>query len=142
MTTTVAQRLASGQLERVPNDQATALDRLARAEQHLATAASLAGVDNEVAYGSLYDAARKAITAHMLANGLRATARAAGAHAVVGDYGLERIPDPSGSIHQFQRIRRLRNRSEYEDFAFGRQDVDADLTYATEIVAAVRADLT
>ena len=66
----------------------------------------------------------------------------AGAHAVVGDYGLERIPDPSGSIQQFQRIRLLRKCSEYEDFAFGRQDVDADLTYATDIVAAVRADLT
>jgi hypothetical protein len=79
---TVADLLTAGRLEPVPADFATALARLARAEQHLATAAALAGRDNDVAYTSLYDAARKAVTAHLLANGLRVPARP-GAHEVV-----------------------------------------------------------
>lgn len=138
--TTVAELLTAGRLEPVPADPATATARLARAEQHLQTAARLVGQDNEVAYGSLYDAARKAITAHMLANGLRA-GMSAGAHAAVGIYALERVPDVTGSVREFQRLRRRRNKSEYEDLFFGAQDVTTDLQHATNIVRAVRASL-
>lgn len=138
MPPTVAQLLTAGRLERVPADLAGARARLARAEQHLATAAALIGHDNEVAYGSLYDAARKALTAHMLAHGLRVPARP-GAHEVVGWYGAERVPDPTGSIHEFQRLRKRRNRSEYDDTVFGDRDVATDLDHARDIVAAVKA---
>lgn len=138
--TTVAVLLAAGRLERVPADAATALARLERAEQHLVTAATLVGQDNEVAYGSLYDAARKAITAHMLAQGLRARATG-GAHEAVGVYGVERVADPTGSINEFQQLRRRRNRSEYDDAVLGEQDVRTDLAHARNIVAAVRAAL-
>lgn len=75
MTTTVVELVPSGRLEAVPANPASAATRLARAEQHLATAAALLGHDNEVAYGFRYDAARKAITAHMLAHGFRTPAR-------------------------------------------------------------------
>ena len=68
---TVDDLLRSGRLEVVPADRATALVRLARAEQHLETATALVGHDNEVAYGSLYVAVRKAVTALRLANGFR-----------------------------------------------------------------------
>lgn len=47
--TTVADLLTAGRLEPVPADPATATARLARADQHLLTAASLVGHDNEVA---------------------------------------------------------------------------------------------
>jgi hypothetical protein len=134
----VVDLIASGRLAEVPADRATALVRLDRADQHLATCAALIGHDNEVAYGSLYDAARKAITAHMLANGLRLPGRA-GAHEAVGIYAAERIGDSSGSVGEFQRLRR--NRSEYDDAIFGEQEVRTDLDHARNIVAAVRAAL-
>lgn len=137
-TPTVADLLSSGRLEAVPPDDRTAVQRLKRAEQHLKTAAALLGQDNDVAYGSLYDAARKAVTAHMLAHGLRAPGRA-GAHEAVGIYAAERITNATASATEFQRIRRWRNKSEYEDLSFGAQDVAADLQHATNIVAAVQA---
>lgn len=136
----VADLIRIGRLERVPADRPTALSRLERAEHHLATAAALVGQDNEVAYGSLYDAARKAVTAHMLANGLRAPARP-GAHEAVGIYALDRVPDPTGSVSEFQQLRRRRNKSEYDDIYFGRLDVEVDLQHARNIVAAVGASL-
>jgi len=51
MTTTVVELVPSGRLEAVPANPASAATRLARGEQHLATAAALLGHDNEVAYG-------------------------------------------------------------------------------------------
>lgn len=140
MPLTIADLLRAGRLERVPADRGTALSRLARADQHLVTAAALVGQDNEVAYGSLYDAARKAVTAHMLAHGLRATSKP-GAHEAVGAYALEAVPDPTGSVLEFQQLRKRRNRSEYDDIVLGRQDVELDLQHASDIVDAVRAAL-
>lgn len=140
MPLTVADLVRAGRLETVPVDRSTAVARLRRAEQHLVTAAALLGQDNDVAYGSLYDAARKAVTAHMLANGLRAPARA-GAHETVGLYAIERVPDSTGAVGEFQRIRRRRNKSEYDDIGIGNQDVEVDVQYARDIVAAVRASL-
>lgn len=140
MPASVADLLTAGRLEHVPADPATARTRLERAEQHLTTAASLVDVDNEVAYASLYDAVRKAVTAHMLANGLRALGRPR-AHEAVGDYAIARIPDPSGAVDEFHRLRKRRNRSEYDDMVFGRLDVEHDLEVASRIVAAVRSDL-
>ena len=81
-----------------------------------------------------------AIAAHMLANGLRAPARL-GAHDAVGSYAEEVIPDPTGSITEFQRMRRRRNKGEYDNLVLGRQDVEVDLRHARNIVAAVKADL-
>lgn len=138
--TTVAELLAAGRLEPVPPDRGAARLRLSRADQHLRTDASLLGQDNEVAYGSLYDAARKAVTAHMLAHGLRAGA-AQGAHTAVGIYALEAIPDPSRSVLEFQRMRRRRNKSEYDDMVIGNQDVATDLEHARNIVESVKASL-
>ncbi len=93
-----------------------------------------------MAYSSLYDAARKAVTAHMLANGLRVPAKP-GAHETVGLYAAEKVPDPTGSVQEFQRMRRRRNKSEYDDIVLGAQDVAADLVHAGHIVEAVAADL-
>jgi len=67
----VTQLIAAGRIERVPRDLATARLRLHRAEEKLAVANTLATIDIEVAYVTAYDAARVALTAHMLAAGLR-----------------------------------------------------------------------
>jgi len=96
-TPAVAALINAGHLERVHPDRAIALERLPKAETHLKTAATLVALDNDMAYTALYDAARKAIAAHMLANGLRAPAKT-GAHEAVGIYAEEAIPDPTGSI--------------------------------------------
>lgn len=76
----------------------------------------------------------------MLAQGLRATARAC-AHETVGLYAVEQITDATGSVARFDRLRRRRNRSEYDDLVLGDQDVRTDLGHARGIVAAVVADL-
>jgi hypothetical protein len=67
MAVSVEALLGSGRLERVAPDRSAASLRITKAEQHLATAQMLLGHDNEMAYSALYDAARKAATAHMLA---------------------------------------------------------------------------
>jgi len=54
---------------------------------------------------------------------------------------VERVPDPTGSVREFQRLRRRRNRSEYDDITFGRREVEADLLLASDIVSAVRSSL-
>ncbi len=82
----VTQLIAAGRIERVPRDLATARLRLHRAEEKLAVANTLATIDIEVAYVTAYDAARVALTAHMLAAGLRVPARPR-AHETVGIYG-------------------------------------------------------
>ena len=141
MTLSVEALLVSGRLERIAPDPSTASMRIAKAEQHLATAQMLLGNDNEVAYTALYDAARKAATAHMLARGIRASTSKPGAHEAVGIYLAEVVPDPSGSVGKFQRMRSKRNATEYRDIVVGEQEITSDLVHATNIVAAVRADL-
>jgi hypothetical protein len=132
--------LRSGRLERVPADLGAAMDRLAACEQHLRSADLLADDDPVMAYAALYDAARKAVTAHMLANGVRAANRA-GAHEAVGLYAASELSDPTGSALRFQAMRLKRNRSEYHDVPVGQQEVVADLSRARDIVAAVRGAL-
>ena len=141
MTLSVEALLVSGRLERVAPDQSAASLRIVKAEQHLATAQMLLGHDNEVAYTALYDAARKAATAHMLARGIRASTSKPGAHEAVRIYLAEVVPDPGGSVGKFQRIRAKRNGTEYRDLVVGEQEIASDLVHATNIVAAVRADL-
>ncbi len=97
-------------------------------------------MDAEIAYTALYDAARKAVTAHMLAEGLRVPS-GQGAREAVGIYAIERISDATGSVAHYQRLRRTRNRSEYNDLVLGRAQLEADLRHATNIVAAVRGAL-
>jgi uncharacterized protein (UPF0332 family) len=141
MTLSVEALLASGRLERITPDPSAASLRIAKAEQHLATAGMLLGRDNEVAYTALYDAARKAATAHMLARGIRASTSKPGAHEAVGIYLAEVVPDTKGSVGKFQRMRSKRNGTEYRDLIVGEQEIATDLVHAANIVAAVRADL-
>ena len=63
------------------------------------------------------------------------------AHETAGFYAAENLTDPTGSVNEFQRMRRRRNKSEYDDIVLGSQDVDADLVHATNIVSAALAAL-
>lgn len=134
----VATLLTARRLEQVPADRPSAALRLARAEEKLDAARKIAAIDVEVAYVTAYDAMRIAVTAHMLSLGSRVRAIAA-AHEAVGTYAEAMITSPSTG--EYQRIRRRRNKAEYDDITIGRADLTADLAHAEAIVYAVRGAL-
>lgn len=134
----VAQLVTARRIERVPADRASALVRLTRAEEKLDTARKIADIDIEVAYVTGYDATRIALTAHMLAAGYRVRA-APGAHEAVGIYAEAVIASPSA--REFQRMRRRRNKAEYDDIAIGRAELATDLAHAGAMIDAVRRAL-
>jgi hypothetical protein len=138
----VAQLLNEGRLERVTADVTAAWTRIDEAKKHLDSSAALAATDPSLAYVGLYDAARKAIVAHMQANGYRATNRT-GAHQAVGLYAEATITTGTAKTHidAFDRLRQIRNRTEYGNQVIGEQMLTADLEHARQIVAAVEAAL-
>lgn len=121
-------------LQRVPADAEAAHERVEAAARHLRSAALLEEDDPDAAYALLYDAARKAVAAHMLAAGLRAR-NAPGAHAVTAAYAADALGSPSAA--ELDRMRRFRNRIEYGATHFSREQVRHDLAHARAIVAAV-----
>jgi len=134
----VATLLTARRLEQVPADRPSAQLRLARAEEKLDAARKIAAIDVEIAYVTAYDAMRIAVTAHMLSLGYRVRAIAA-AHEAVGIYAEPMIN--SASTGEYQRIRRRRNKSEYDDITIGTADLTADLAHAAAVIQAVRRAL-
>jgi hypothetical protein len=129
--------VATRRLEELPPDPAGARGRLEGAQRHLRSAARVADDDPDAAYALLYDAARKAVTAHMLAVGLRPR-NAPGAHEATALYAAVAL---SGSGPQeLDRMRRFRNRIEYGTTYFSPDQVAHDLEHARAIVAAVEAN--
>ena len=141
-TTTVADLFRDGRVERVTPDIAAAWERVAEAKVHLASSVTLAGSDPALAYVALYDAARKAITAHMQANGYRATNRL-GAHQAVALYAEATLGTGTALPHirAFDRMRRARNRSEYDNQPITERLLSTDRQHAQGIVVAVIAAL-
>jgi hypothetical protein len=106
--------LAAGQLERVTASREHADRLLAQARAHvaLATTGQSADLDPVGAYQLLYDAARKALSAVLENQGLRATSR--GGHIAVLDAVRTQLDPPLGAaLRPFDRMRRTRNESEY-----------------------------
>lgn len=134
----VTKLLTARRLEQVPADRPSAEVRLARAEEKLDAARKIAAIDTEIAYVTAYDAMRIAVTAHMLSVGYRVPG-IAGAHEAVGIYAEAAISSPSTA--EYQRIRRRRNKSEYDDITIGKADLATDLAHAAAIIKAVRAAL-
>lgn len=139
MRNSIAALLAEGRLAGVTPDTAEARQMLAQAEAHLRTAAAAAADDPAGAYQLLYDAARKAAAADMLANGYRVKADRPGAHAAVVAYAQEALSGEAdeNALQNFDRMRRHRNRSEYGAATPTQRQVDADLAHARAIVNAV-----
>lgn len=138
----VAGLLGTGRLQRVPADAVTARARLALADQHLATARRLLAeqLDLEIAYVALYDAARKAVTAAMLAAGVRAANRG-GSHEAIAIWCAETLGPRCAAARRFDALRRRRNRSEYDDLLLSGGDVAVDLDDALDIVEAAWASV-
>lgn len=139
----IDQLLEKRLLERVEPDDAAARELLAEAERHLSSAERIASDDPNGAYQLLYDAARKALIAHMAAAGLRVVKGKLGGHETTGKYGKAALSSSASmeSLANFDRMRRNRNRSEYELRFFDDDEVANDLEHAQAIVAAVSADL-
>ena len=138
----VSDLLRDGRVERVTPDLVAAWERVADAKTHLVSSDKLAKSDPALAYVALYDAARKAITAHMQANGYRVPSRP-GAHQAVGLYAEATLVTPANIAHikAFERMRQVRNRSEYDDQPVSELLLRTDRQHSLEIVATVEAAL-
>lgn len=134
--------LEKGLVERVEPDVGVAQELLAEAQRHLLSAERIAQDDPNGAYQLLYDAARKALIAHMAAAGVRVVKGKLGGHETTGKYGKAALSSSAAdSLANFDRMRRNRNRSEYELRFFDDDEIAGDLEHARAIVAAVSADL-
>lgn len=129
--------LAAQHLERVPADPDEALYLIDRARRHLQTAGREADDDPEIAYDALYAAARKALTAVLMQQGLRPTR--IGGHEVVIQAAEAQLVPPLGEVlRPFRRLRRQRGQGDYlaSAGAISRDDVLADLPSASAMVDA------
>lgn len=130
-------------IERVEPNRPLADALLAQAEQHLAAAPLVSQIDPAGAFQLAYDSARKALTAILAVQGLRA--KGAGGHAVLYEVTRAQLHPPLGPVlKEFDWMRRLRNDTEYPDGE--RQTADANdvaeaLPAARRIVDAARTVL-
>jgi hypothetical protein len=125
-----------GEVERVPASAEHAEAELAQARTHLASARLLLATDPVGAYSLAYDAARKALAAVLMNQGLRATSR--GGHVAVYETVKAQLDPPLGSLlRPFNRMRVRRNESEYrsaEAPAMTSDEVTDDLPKAQAII--------
>ena len=140
MNRTVKALVAKGMLETVTSDPPTARRILEEAARHVEAAQRIATVDPGGAYVLSYDAARKAISAVLLASGYRAMA-VPGAHYAIARaaISLGSGPEEKSLLRRLDRMRRERNRSEYGIRPFGRQEVDEAVTFAGWAVEFARS---
>lgn len=142
MTSRIVQdMITEGRLDRVERDPRQAGRMLRSCGQHLETAHQSAAKDPSGCYALLYDAARKAVAAHMLFNGLRVTSRP-GAHAAIVTYAeVELVTIGGDHVAHLDRMRRTRNDTEYEERPISEQEVRNDIEHARSIVQAVARTL-
>lgn len=123
---TIDQLIIAGQIEQVPADLRAAERLVAKARTHLRSAEMLADDDVEMAYDALHAANRKALTAVLLAQGLRPTRQAG--HTGVYEAVRAQLDPPLGSaLAPCTRVRRARNAGDYlDELPAQPEDVRAD----------------
>lgn len=132
--------VASGRIIPVEADPETAMAQLERARRHLGAAERELTLDPDGAYTLLYDAARKAVAAHMLASGWRVRSGRPGGHETTALYAEATLTssEHADAVRELDRMRRTRNRVEYGQWAdFGHTELQDDLKRAHQIVTAV-----
>ncbi|CAN5164382.1 hypothetical protein BH20ACT13_BH20ACT13_05770 [soil metagenome] len=134
--------VAEDVLARVPADLEEARRELAATEMHLQGAEAAAAVDPTGAFTLAYDAARKAVVAHMRASGLRVRSRF-GAHYQTGRYARAALTGRGVDEHvvAFVDMRAVRNDTAYEGEIVRHSDSAEALSHARAIVAVVRRDI-
>jgi len=142
MTSTIVQELIlEGRLDRLAPNPKQSSRMLRSCTQHLETADERAGADPSGCYALLYDAARKAVAAHMLFHGIRPTSRP-GAHAAVVMYAEAELSDIGGDhVANLDRMRRTRNDTEYEERPISEPEVRNDLEHARSLVQSIIKEL-
>ncbi|WP_147463460.1 HEPN domain-containing protein [Cellulomonas triticagri] len=106
--------LSRGRLERVEPSVTSAGFLVAEARRHVVSAGTLAETDPSMAFVAAYDGARKAMTAVLAAQGLRAAA-GEGGHTVLLDALRSQFPDDREVLQQFDWMRATRNATAYPD---------------------------
>lgn len=110
----IDQLLQTQQLTRVTASRELADQYLAQAHAHLTLASHGTTTDPAGAFTLAYDAARLALAAALISQGLRA--RGKGAHAVLLEAVLAQTEPPRQTdIREFDWMRRLRNNTQYPD---------------------------
>lgn len=106
--------IAQGRLERVAPNQQHAQVLLAQARRAVQSAVVLASTEDTItAFTAAYDAARKALTAILLNQGLR-PGSGEGGHAVLREAVLAQLEPPSQpAVRAFGWMRQTRNSSAY-----------------------------
>ena len=134
--------VAEGVLVRAPLDRKAAERELSTARMHLVGAEAAASVDPTGSFVLAYDAARKAVVAHMRARGVRVRSRF-GAHQQTSRYATAVLTGRGVDEHvvAFVDMREVRNDTEYEGEMVAASDSAEALSHARAIVAAVEADL-
>ena len=133
----VERLLGARQLQRVPADAGTVEGLIESARRHVATGRTATTNDPEGSFALAYDAARKAASALLAHQGLRATT--AGGHVVIVEAMNAQFPGVAG-LKSIDRLRRRRNQAEYPD-PLNYDPVTTDesedaLTVATECIEA------
>ena len=132
----IDQLIQQGRLTRVAADRALAESHLTQARTHLAAAVTLRDLDPAGAFTLAYDAARLALAALLVNQGLRP--RGEGAHAVLLQAAIAQLEPPrQAEIREFDWMRRLRNDTQYPDtdrLSASADDVDQAIPSAQAIV--------
>jgi hypothetical protein len=138
----VRRLLAEEKIRTVRPDPETAQAEIDVARRHIASAEKIMADDPTLAVTALYDAMRKAITAHMRSHGFR-VAKGRGAHARTGEHALAALDhlDIGSHLDEFDALRNLRNQSEYEAVDVDVQEVRDALEHVLAIVEAIADDL-
>jgi len=135
---TIEDLLRRRHLEQVPANESEVKHLLTKARAHLTTAQAVADDDPEIAYDALYAAARKALTALLIQQGLRPT-RTGGHEAAIEAAQAQLVPPLGEVLRPIRRIKRRRNDGDYagsEDQVHS-DDIRADLPLATAIVDTI-----
>lgn len=135
--TEIDQLLGQAKLQRVPANKDLAGHYLALGRGHLVAANMINHVDAPGAFVLAYDAARLALAAVWIVQGLRA--RGEGAHLTVLQAVLAQCEPPrQHEFREFQWMRRLRNDTAYPDFSRAlatQDDVGQALHVSAKIIA-------
>lgn len=141
----LAEALATKDLERVQANMPASGTRVGDARNHVRSARALAVDDPALAIAACHDAIRKAVTAYMLATGLRPRA-GEGAHRIVLVYARHVLGYviTEDDLTEAEGIRRDRGLAEYGDYPssqFSADHVNAAADVAERIVNAVASEL-